>query len=71
MMRKTKRGWAHKTLTHRDWAMIPANRFGLNLDFAEAVLKSLDATPINAFNKLANMGDDGALDYIFRVVIEP
>ena len=57
-------------ITFEDYAGIVVRRFCISLKFAIKVLKALGDEPVKAFCSLAKMGDEGALDHIFRIMEE-
>ena len=57
-------------ITFENCAGVVTRRFCISLKLAIAALKALDSKPITAYCNLAKMGNEGALDHIFRIVEE-
>ena len=60
-----KGGWSKAPVTWEDFGGIVSRRFVIALPLAVKALKMLDAKPLTAFCKLAEMSNDKALDHIF------
>lgn len=66
MCTRPKDGWANWEPTYESYAAIIGRRLGMSVGYIEPILKSLNNLPIKAFAKIADMGDEGAYEFLLN-----